>query len=164
MNLSLLTDSELAEALLKLTGDERAVTLAILHDLNELERRGIFREAGYSSLFDYCIRKLRYSESSAGRRIAAARALLINPELEELFRHGSVTLCTIATAAKSIRNNTTAVAEICNKSKREVEALVRTEELPAKPREVIRAVTVNPPAMPLLSEIKAEERVSVKSH
>ena len=162
MNLSLLSDVELADALLKLTGDERVVTLTILHHLNELERRGIFREAGYSSLFDYCTRKLRYSESSAGRRIAAARALLVNPELEGLFLNGAVTLCTIATAAKSIKNNTTAVAEICNKSKREVEALVKAEEVPAKPREVIRPVTVSAPAVPLFLQEKVEERVSVK--
>jgi len=147
---------------LKLTGDERAVTLTILHHLNELERRGIFREAGYSSLFDYCTRKLKYSESSAGRRIAAARALLVNPELAELFLNGEVTLCTIATAAKSMKNNTTAVAEICNKSKREVEALVRAEEVPAKPREVIRAVTITAPSLPLLPQPQQEERVSVK--
>jgi len=162
MNLSLLSDVELADALLKLTGDERVVTLTILHHLNELERRGIFREAGYSSLFDYCTRKLRYSESSAGRRITAARALLVNPELEGLFLNGAVTLCTIATAAKSIKNNTTAVAEICNKSKREVEALVKAEEVPAKPREVIRPVTVSAPAVPLFPQEKVEERVSVK--
>jgi len=31
MNLSLLSDVELADALLKLTGDERVVTLTILH-------------------------------------------------------------------------------------------------------------------------------------
>jgi len=162
MNLSLLSDVELSDALLKLTGDERVVTLTILHHLNELERRGIFREAGYSSLFDYCTRKLRYSESSAGRRIAAARALLVNPELEGLFLNGAVTLCTIATAAKSMKNNTTAVAEICNKSKREVEALVKAEEVPAKPREVIRQVTVSAPAVPLFPQEKVEERVSVK--
>ena len=159
MNLSLLSDTELAEALMKLTGDERAVTLSILHHLNELERREIFREAGYSSLYDYCTRKLKYSESSAYRRIAAARALLVNPELEELYQEGKVTLCAIATAAKSIRNNETSVFEICNKSKREVEALVKAEELPVKPKEVIRAVKVA--SLPLIPE-KPEERISVK--
>ena len=159
MNLSLLNDNELAEALISLTGNERAVIFSILHHLNGLERRGIFREAGYSSLYDYCRRKLKYSEKSAFRRIAAARALIVSPELEELFLNGSVTLCTIATAAKSIRDKETAVFDICNKSKREVEALVKTEELPVKPREVIRAVTVA--ALPLLSD-NSEERVSVK--
>jgi len=85
MNLSLLNDNELAEALISLTGNERAVIFSILHHLNGLERRGIFREAGYSSLYDYCRRKLKYSENSAFRRIAAARALIVSPELEELF-------------------------------------------------------------------------------
>ena len=35
MNLSLLNDNELAEALIRLTGNERAVTLSILHHLTE---------------------------------------------------------------------------------------------------------------------------------
>jgi len=35
MNLSPLNDNELAEALIRLTGNERAVTLSILHHLTE---------------------------------------------------------------------------------------------------------------------------------
>ncbi len=68
MNLSTLTDAELGDALLNLTGDERSTTLQVLYHLIELEKRRLFEEAGYPSLFEYCTRKLQKhpSRPSAG--------------------------------------------------------------------------------------------------
>ena len=42
------------------TRGERAMTLRVLHRLNEIERRRLYLELGYSSLFDYCVRCLKY--------------------------------------------------------------------------------------------------------
>ena len=70
-NLSTLTDAELSTSLGRLAGDERQVTLKVLYHLIELERRGCFRDEGYSSIFDYCTRKLNYSDGCAYQRITA---------------------------------------------------------------------------------------------
>ena len=162
MDLKVISDSELVNKLNELTGSEREVTLQVLHFLNELDRRQLFRELGYSSLYDYCLKKLRYSENGAYRRIAAARAIVINPELGVLFLKGEVSLCTMATAAKSLKSKETAVSEICNKTKREVLALLQTQEFQAKPKEVVIPVKVSPPKAPLLPESPVEERVGIK--
>jgi hypothetical protein len=163
MNLSLLTDSELKASLLNLSGRERAVTLSILHHLIELERRALFREEGFSSLFSYCVKKLRYSDASAQRRILAARALRDNPSLGELFLKGEVTLCAVAAAAKSIRAERLEVKEIVNKSRREVEALVSRVEPVTQPKESIKPIAVQAPPTPLFPETPpAEERFCLK--
>lgn len=65
-----LSDVELDQTLCALSGNERRVTLEVIDHLGEMERRSAFRELGYSSLFDYARRRLRYSESSAQRRIS----------------------------------------------------------------------------------------------
>ena len=39
----------------------------VLHHLREVERRFLFAELGYSSLFEYCISELKYSAGSAQR-------------------------------------------------------------------------------------------------
>ena len=42
-------------------------TITVLHFINECDRRKSYLERGYSSVFDYCVRKLKYSSSTAGR-------------------------------------------------------------------------------------------------
>ena len=134
MNLKALSNEELESSLKRLRRNEADATLAILYHLIEIEDRGIFRDAGYSSLFDYCHRGLKYSEGAAGRRVAGARCLREHPEVAELLLEGKVTLCNIATAAKSIRAEETKIEEIVGKSKREVQMLVTppVEKKPAK--------------------------------
>ncbi len=80
MDLKVLSNEELLVSLKRLKRNEADATLAILYHLIEIEARGIFRDAGYSSLFDYCHRGLKYSEASAGRRVAGARLLTERPE------------------------------------------------------------------------------------
>ena len=54
MDLLHLTSEELLNNLKALKGTETKATLSILYHLNELDVRGLYREAGYSSLWDYC--------------------------------------------------------------------------------------------------------------
>ncbi len=164
MNLSILTDKELLLALENLIGDEREITLKVLYHLIEIEQRGCFRGEGYSSLFDYCTRKLQYSEGGAYKRITASRCLRDNPELGGLFSEGRINLCTLTTASRALRDETTTVEQIVGKTKREVELLVaRSSE--TKPRERIKPIAVKPPELPLFiqqEELQAERRYELK--
>ena len=144
MKLSTLSNEELTTSLKKLVEVERETTLAVLFHLIELERRGSYRELGYSSLFDYCRRALGYSEGSAYRRISAARCIREQPELGELFKVGNVSLCSIATAEKSLREQKTKPLELVGKSKREVQVLVAKHSPIKKTPEVIRPVYIKP--------------------
>ncbi len=160
MELTQLSDSELDAKLMALVGTERSVTLQAIYHLNELERRGSFRDLGYASLFDYCTRRLCYSESSAYRRISGARCMREFPQLRELFLRGEVTLCTIATAANSLREKQTSVADIIGKSKREVERIVANGNPVQLLREVIKPVVVSTPPLLASALPTPEERYS----
>src|SRR5439155_756634 len=134
-------------------------TLKILFHLIELDKRGFYRELGYSSLFDFCTRKLHYSESSAYRRISAARSIAKHPELIDLFLEGRVTLCSISAASKSFKTRESLSLEIADKSKREVEALVARDKPVTKPREVIKPLVVEKATV---SNVAPEERYKIQ--
>lgn len=161
MDLSTLSNLELENQLEKLTGVERETTLKVLFHLIELEKRAIYREAGYSSTFDYCTRKLKYSPTSACRRIAAARCLSELPEIGERFLKGEVTLCSIAVAAENLKSKETKLEEIVGRSAREVKMLVSQVEVPSKPKERVTPVKVSVPELPLAPKA-TEERLSLK--
>jgi len=87
------------EALLKTTqelvAEERRLTTSILWHLDEIQRRRLYAEKGYGSLFDYAVRGLGYSEAAAGRRIAAMRLLIEVPEIEPSLQKGDLSLSTL---------------------------------------------------------------------
>jgi hypothetical protein len=98
MNLRTLSDGALLDRTSELARDERKITLEILHHLHEIERRKLFAELGYPSLFEYCVKHLGYNEVSAQRRIASMRLLRVIPELAEQVQQGKLTISTLAKA------------------------------------------------------------------
>ncbi|MBF0360556.1 MAG: hypothetical protein HQK49_06065, partial [Oligoflexia bacterium] len=58
-----LKDYELLEKTKKLVAVEKAQTLEVLAHLQEISRRRLFCDLGYSSLFEYTHRELGYSEA-----------------------------------------------------------------------------------------------------
>src|SRR4029453_18361261 len=98
-HLSGLTDRELLAALHQLRGSERESTLDILRHLNEVARRKLHLKLGYSSMFAYCTEHLCYSESTAARRVQAARCLSRFPQIEGLLLRGEINLVTLGLVA-----------------------------------------------------------------
>ena len=62
----------------------------------EIEARGLYLERGFSSLFDYAVRELGYSDAAAARRIGAMRLCADQPDAREGLRDGSLTLSAAA--------------------------------------------------------------------
>jgi hypothetical protein len=104
MNLKHLTDSTLLFDIKKLASDERLISLQLLHHLKEIERRRLFSDLGYGSLFDYVVRELGFSEPSASRRIQSARMLKEMPYLEKKIADGSLNMTTLTMAGKLFRD------------------------------------------------------------
>jgi hypothetical protein len=96
MNLKHLTDSTLLADTKSLVRQELALLSKILWHLKEVDSRRLYSELKYGSLFDYCTKELGYSESSAQRRITAARALGQFPEIAPKIEAGELTLATVA--------------------------------------------------------------------
>ncbi|MCK5073284.1 MAG: hypothetical protein KAQ98_07645, partial [Bacteriovoracaceae bacterium] len=63
MDISLLNDKKLLNDTMDLVKKERKTTSEILEHLEEIERRRLFCDLKYSSLFEYCTKELKYSEA-----------------------------------------------------------------------------------------------------
>ena len=64
----------------KLVFEERRINSEILECLQQIESKMIYAEMAYSSLYDFCVKHLKYSEGAAHRRISAMRLLKTLPE------------------------------------------------------------------------------------
>jgi len=140
-----ITDGELLSRLDSLAGNECRVIADVVLHLHYVNKRGIYRDAGYSSLFDYCTKKLKYSIGATYRRITAANALETSPELYELLRDGKTSLCAVGMIAKVItpQNKDEVLTKSVGKSKAEVELITLEFAKPEqRKKEKVRAKRV----------------------
>jgi hypothetical protein len=91
-----LSDRELLRETSKLVRHERHLQGAVIDHLAEIGARGLYLERGFSSLFDYAVRELGYSDAAAARRIGAMRLCADQPDAREGLRDGSLTLSAAA--------------------------------------------------------------------
>ncbi len=94
--IGVLSDRELLRQTSTLVRHERHLQGAIIDHLAEIEARRLFLQRGCSSLFDYAVRELGYSDAAAGRRIGAVRLCADQPGARERLRDGSLTLSAAA--------------------------------------------------------------------
>ena len=91
-----LSDRELLRETSNLVRHERHLQGAIIDHLAEIEARGLYLERGFSSLFDYAVRELGYSDAAAARRIGAMRLCADQADAREGLRDGSLMLSAAA--------------------------------------------------------------------
>ncbi len=139
-SLKSLSDNSLLNRLNQLVKKEHNLTCEILLHLIEVENRKIYRSLGYSSLFVYCVDALGYAESSAQRKICAARAIRKCPEAYQYLRDDRVNLSTLSIAWKYITPNL--LDEIRDKSQRQVFTIVARFEPRIKHPDNTRPVMV----------------------
>jgi hypothetical protein len=85
---SSLDSAALAGRLRDLAGDERNVQVDFLLHLDEFDRRSAFLDAGFGSLWDYCLRALHLREGASFRRPVASASTL-NPCWTSRLRQGA---------------------------------------------------------------------------
>lgn len=143
-SVSRLSDRALLSRLKVLAQRERLITIDILKHLNEVEQRRLHVTLGYSSMFDYCTRCLRYSASGAARRIRTARCIRRYPVVASLIRKGDVNLSTVSLIASVLddHNSETLIERIRHKSQREVESITAEYRAPVRLRDRVRPVRV----------------------
>jgi len=98
MRITKFSDKVLLEKTQILAQKERAITLEVLQHLREIERRSLYAEIGYSSLFEYAVKELKYSEGAAQRRISSVRLIRDVPEVEEKIKTGKLSLSALSQA------------------------------------------------------------------
>lgn len=134
-------DQQLLQQIKNAVEEERQATTQVLHLLMEIEKRKLFAQRGYDSLFSFTVQYLGYSEPAAHRRISAMRALKEFPSLEPKINSGELTLTNIAQVQVALRQEIKirpVASEVklqlyeasLNKSTRECEKLIR-QQMPA---------------------------------
>jgi hypothetical protein len=136
----LLDAPTLAARLRELAREKRNVDVDFLLHLDVFDARSAYLEAGFSSLWDFCLKELHLREGAAGRRIAAMRVLRRLPQLEAPLRDGRLCLSTITLLAPLLtpENLEDVVARAAYRSRAEVDHLVASLQPRTAPREGIR--------------------------
>lgn len=153
MKLSHLSDSSLLIETQRLCGLERRTTLQILHHLREIEARALFAKT-HSSLFEFCIKELGFSEDQASRRIRSMRLLKSVPEIEHKVASGELKVSQLAQVQTFIRTEKKEAGRVISKD--ETRSLLL--ELSGKSsRETERVLLEKSPA--LQAKRQAEEKL-----
>lgn len=144
MELRQISDEALLQNTSALVARERELVAEILRHLQEIERRRLFSELGYSSLFVYCVQALGFSEDQAQRRIAAMRLMNQLPQIEEKVESGALTLSNLSRAASHFRQEKISTPEekvrvlesLEHKSAREAERIILAQS--KEPQKLVR--------------------------
>lgn len=101
-----LSDPALLTILAEDLAREQGACAQVLMDLAEVDARRLYLPAGYPSMFDYCVRELRFPREKAFKRIRAARAARRFPAIFELLAAGRLSLSAIVMLAAHLTEHT----------------------------------------------------------
>jgi 5-methylcytosine-specific restriction endonuclease McrA len=144
VDLRSLSDSQFHREMESAARAHQSATIAILHCINELHRRKSFLDLGYSSVFDYCRRKLQYSSSTAGRLIQAARCIRRHPDVLEILEKRELSVSTICLIEPILdeKNKRSVLERVRGASRRDVKRIVCDYRPPLAFRDRITPVRV----------------------
>jgi hypothetical protein len=163
MNLKHLSDTTLRNDSKNAAFKEKQATTVLLHHIKEVDRRKLYCDWKYSSLFEWCVKELGLCEGSAHLRITAARTLKDIPEVEKKIEQGSLTLSSISQVnqfcrqneIKDIQEKKKILKQVENLSKKETEKKlfeITGKEKPAKENKV--SFILSDETMDALKEVK----------
>lgn len=125
--LARLSDTQLLAEVDRAAAHGREVTADLVALLAECDERQLYAKEGYASLFEFCVGRLRLSESQAYHRIQAARAARRFPLVLDRLRNGQVTLTAVALLREHLTeaNHREVLEWAEGRRKREVEVFIR---------------------------------------
>jgi len=132
-----LGNARLLADLKKLVKRDRVLEAELIAHLGEVEARRLHLEQGCSSMFDYCVRELRFSESVAYKRIGVARVARKFSSLAKAIAQGELHLSAAGLIAPHLSEATVEgwLKDARHKKSREIRQLIADRF----PREAIRS-------------------------
>jgi hypothetical protein len=139
MNLDKISDEQLDSTNIELATTEREVLAKILLHLRETERRRLYLKYHCSSLIEYAIRRMGYTEDQAWRRVNAMRLLKELPQIEQKIESGALNLTQLNQAQALFRQEKKAnvvrtsneklelLSKLENRSRTKVEGILENE-------------------------------------
>jgi hypothetical protein len=125
-NLGQLSDAELLERTSALVLVEHGSVADVVEHLAEIDRRRLYLEHAYPSLYAFCVEHFGYSEDASLKRIRVARLALEFPRVLDELRSGAIQLTGLLMLAPHL-NETNAEAlltEARGKKRRQLERLI----------------------------------------
>jgi len=101
-----LSDQVLTRCLVTAIVQESNATAMVLDHIAEFDARRLYRAAGYSSMFAYCVEKLHCSEDATYKRIQAARAANRFPAIFDLVADRRLHLSAVCLLAPHLTEDT----------------------------------------------------------
>ncbi len=128
-------DAVLMRDLAALVAQDRRTTARLLAHLAEVDNRRLYLQAGFPTMRDYCIRKLRFSEEVAYKRIQVARVGRRFPVLFACIEDGRLHPTAIRLLGPHLRpgNLKSLITDATNRSCVEIEKLIATRYPQAEP-------------------------------
>jgi len=151
---------------------EHECTVEIIESLVQCNREKAYLEHGCSTLWDFLVREMKYSNAAASRRYKAMKCAERFPQVIEMLRTHELSLSTLAQTESLLgaaNDPKELLDRLAGKSHREVERVVALERPAAKkPKEIVRRVAVKPKqsSTPLLEAPTTdpiEERVTLRT-
>jgi hypothetical protein len=103
MNLKILSNQNLIEGMARAVHNERKATHLVLLHILEIEKRKLYLDLGYGSIFAYLTQQWKYSEASAYTRISSARLLRQIPSVTSDIAAGSINLTQLCSLQKCLK-------------------------------------------------------------
>ena len=151
-SLEYVSDARLMRDLRSLIVDERAHTALLLAHIGEVDARRLYVEAGFASMFIYCIEELHLSEGAAYRRITIARASRRFPTLLSAIVDGRLHLAAATALVPYMTNDNCddLIRAATHRKKAEVEAMLasRFPSQSPPPAATIRTIPGRTPTQP----------------
>ena len=91
-----LGDQQLLDQTRRLAANQCCIEVHILDHLDEIDRRGLALRRGFSSLFDYAVRELRFTDAAAQRRIQTMRLCRRHGWVRAMLQSGELNLTSAA--------------------------------------------------------------------
>jgi hypothetical protein len=125
-SLTHLSDQSLLHELKTLVVQDRATTALLVAHLGEVDARRLYAPQGYPSIYEYCVRELRFSEDIAYKRIQVARAARQFPVIHPMLADGRLHLTAVVFLAPHLtrQNADELLAAAAHKSKAQIEQLL----------------------------------------
>jgi hypothetical protein len=162
-----LTDDELVLRVRHCVREDRRVSALLLAHLGEIEARGLHRDLGYESMFEYAVRALHMSDSEAGLRLHAARFARKFPAALKMLSRGELHLTALKLLAPVLTaENAELLNMACLKTKQEIQLLIAKHcpqpDAPAVIRRLPSARSVNASATSLDLPISASAAAHIR--
>jgi hypothetical protein len=121
-----LSDVDLTTALMRFAQDERTATVQLIAAHAEFDRRQLYLDEGFHSLYGYCVEALKLSEHAALMRIEAARASRQYPAVLEMLGDGRLTLTNLCLVSRHLtaENYATMLSQVSDKRKEDVQRML----------------------------------------